>query len=510
MASTAHGGQRPHNDLQSPRPQRGPWRLRNERSDRHCFSFCGDRHVEFSCKQTFVYLIGGICALLSFHNMTAVPWFVLTTPATNVDPETGSPRWGMESAPNWHALLGYRGAKLWPDPALFLGPHTALLSIVLIAYASWWVRYVPAHAMLKSVVQKASSQPAEPEKLFSRADTVFVGQDGKVRRTESTKDVYDVEWFLYDLVDGCLDLPFNFADGARDCQADVDRPLYDKTSGNLIGITIHENNRVGTRMETKSQHICFDNPLKRRINRHEATPAETTSTAATILPQQSAVLGSFLLFAHAVPIVLGGRPGLPNLGPIQVWVGLCLTIVVFIVIAMSGFVEATDSKEAAPERCTAREFHGWLGAIGFLGLQAVVLSEAIPDFFGVVSGVISWIGFTPIATDLEGDCRYGWCDRMDPGHGWMPQGGEAGNRPHPLSGRGPYSGSAWGAIVSPAICVLLLLWYCRVAHYLLCPKRLGREDQLKMAGIYSELEQEVVSYSASSDIEERPTPRAFS
>jgi len=179
---------------------------------------------------------------------------------------------------------------------------------------------------------------------------------------------------------------------------------------------------------------------------------------------------SFLLFAHAVPIVSSGLPGMPNLGPWRVWVGLCLSAV--------GALSVGADKGDAKDVCIS------LGHIAFVMVQVIVLSEAIPEFFEVVSGVVSWVGFSTFATDLEGACEHVWCDRIDPDAGWKPQGGEAGNHPHPLSGHGPYSGFAWGAAVGPAICCVLLLWFGRVTRGLLFPKQLTREEQLREVGSY--------------------------
>jgi hypothetical protein len=369
-----------HDRNASPRPKHGPWRRRGWNQVR-CFSCCGDRHLEFECGQTFVYLIGVFCAILAIHNATAVPWFALVTPATDAHPETGKPSYGMESAPNWHALVGYRGVKLWPDPALFLGPHAALLSILLMAYATWWVRYMLVRGMSKSVVGKRSSRPSD------------------------------------------------------------DAP---------------ETRSSASRRSDDEQHVA---------------PAEISSAAVIQLHRERQVFGaSFLLFAHAVPIVSAGRPGMPNLGTWRVWIGLCLSVV--------GGLSVYGDKGHVKYVCRP------LGDIAFVIIQVVVLSEAIPEFFEVASGVVSWIGFSTFATDLEGTCEHMWCDRIDPDVGWIPQGGEAGNHPHPLSGHGPYSGFWWGAAVGPTICCVLLLWFGRVTQGVLFPKQPTREEQLRAVGNY--------------------------
>eukprot|EP01043_Picozoa_sp_COSAG02_P050384 COSAG02_NODE_5173_length_4572_cov_2.069528_1_plen_499_part_10 len=360
-----------------------------------CFSCCGDRHLEFECAHTFVYLIGIFCMVLAIHNATAVPWFALVTPATDAHPGTGKPRYGMESAPHWHALVGYRGVKLWPNPALFLGPHSALLSILLMAYAKWWIRYMLARDILKSVVGKRSSRSSD--------------------------------------------------DGAE----------------------------------------ASSSASRRSDAEHQVPPAEISSAVETKVHRQGQIFGaSFLLFVHAVPIVSSGRPGMPNLGPWRVWIGLCLSVVG----ALSVWADKGDAKHV----CIP------LGDIAFVIVQVIVFSEAIPEFFEAVSGVVSWIGFSTFATDLQSACEHMWCDRIDPDVGWKPQGGEAGNHPHPLSGHGPYSGFGWEAAVGPAICCVLLLWFGRVTRGLVFPKRLTREEQLSAAGSYHTLGADHSAASMSS------------
>ena len=356
--------------MESPRPKRGPWRRRSDACENiQCFSCCGDRHIEFECKNTIVYLIGVFCALLAIHNVTAVPWFALVAPATSANPDSGEPSYGMESAPNWHALLGYRGVKLWPDPALFLGPHAALLSILLMAYATWWVRYMQGRDLIKSVVGKRSSRHSDAEREAVSAEREAVSAE--VSATPSRLSDAETE-----------------------------------------------------------------------------AAAETTSTAVTELQWERQIFGaSFLLFAHAVPVVSSGRPGMPNLGPVRVWLGLCFSFV--------GILSVYADKGDLNVLC--RPFRG----IAFVVVQIIVLSEAIPEFFEVAGGVFSWIGFSTFSIELEGTCERVWCDRIDPAVGWIPQGGEAGNHPHPLSGRGPYSGFSWGTVVGPTICGLLLLWFGR-------------------------------------------------
>ena len=413
--------------------------------------------MEFSCGRIFGYLIGVFCAVVSVNSATQVPWFALMQPATDLDPD-GMPSYGMESAPNWHAFLGYRGVKLWADPALFLGPHAALLAILLMGYATWWTRDIYRVIAIGMSVRghKASSfAPSDAERA-----------DEQLRRA---------------------------AQLARD--------------------------EEGRELEA---------------------PAETT---ATELREGPFVWASFFLYAHALPTVLGDRPGLPNLGPLQAYLGMCLSSVGLLsllartlvpwyierevqklrnivgtpflpeaklhlmcrkygvrVIDANGnpFSDESLVEQLVPE---ITEEKSWLTKnwccgppriIAFFATQILVLSEVVPDFTEICDGVWAWVGFTTIAQELEGECERGWCDRLDPEVGWMPQGvGEEGNHPHRLSGHGPYAGyAAAGAVIGRVICALLLLWWCRVTKDLLCPGQQSRTAQLAHAGTYHELQRE--------------------
>jgi len=41
-----------------------------------------------------------------------------------------------------------------------------------------------------------------------------------------------------------------------------------------------------------------------------------------------------------------------------------------------------------------------LNGLCWVVIGTIVVSEAIPDFYDVVAGVLSWVGLTTIATDL--------------------------------------------------------------------------------------------------------------
>ena len=143
MPSHAVDPERRHNAVHSPRPHRGPWRKRDKHNCPTCTSCFGDVEVEFDCCAYLVWIVGAFFALLSVDNATQVPFFAIQRPATDAHPaEAGdSPSYGLETAPNWHALLGFRGSKLWADPALFYGPHRALLAVLLMMLAVSWLRF---------------------------------------------------------------------------------------------------------------------------------------------------------------------------------------------------------------------------------------------------------------------------------------------------------------------------------------------------------------------------------
>jgi len=79
-------------------------------------------------------VIAGLVIFVVFHNFTKVPFFLFQNAATNTT--AGTPTYGMETSPNLYVLMGYRGAKLYSDPVLFLGPHTLLGCTILSVWVS--------------------------------------------------------------------------------------------------------------------------------------------------------------------------------------------------------------------------------------------------------------------------------------------------------------------------------------------------------------------------------------
>ena len=432
--------ERPFNVMHSPRPERGPWRKR-ERGGLTCTSCCGDEGIEFDCKRYFIWLIGAFFTVLSVHNATQVPWFALERPSTDThpDPDAG----GLEAAPNWHALLGYRGAKLWADPALFHAPHAALLAIILMMLAVSWLRFRGQGREMLDAVQG--------RRVFHLSD--------------------------HELADPEL------APGPDPRAGEEDEEIE-------VGFTGQS----------------LDKPF---------------------------VTAALLMFLHALPVV--GKHGLPHLGPAPVWIGLVFSLLGSLTVLARSIVEkkidgglAKQKKGVLPHmpeeqlHKMCRE-HGvrivdgnahlfsiaalldsliplmrnvqtdkydrlWkpLLALCWTVIGAVVLSEAVPEFYEVIAGVLSWVGLSTISTDLAGDCERVWCDRVDPDSGWLVPGG--GDLPHELSGHGPYawfggaislSVASWawnwadqcvGAVISTA----LLIWWCRLTKRLLCASNATR------------------------------------
>jgi hypothetical protein len=84
----------------------------------------------------------GLFSLLLFvlagYNLSKLPWYLGLAPI---------PSYGFEASLPFHALIKYRGSKLWSHPVLFLAPHAVMGSTLLILYAALDVLRVGRIAM---------------------------------------------------------------------------------------------------------------------------------------------------------------------------------------------------------------------------------------------------------------------------------------------------------------------------------------------------------------------------
>ena len=70
-------------------------------------------------------LLAGSCWLLGLYTLSKLPFYLCVPP----------PAHGLETGASLGFLAGFRGAKLFADPLLFLAPHASMLSTILLTLA---------------------------------------------------------------------------------------------------------------------------------------------------------------------------------------------------------------------------------------------------------------------------------------------------------------------------------------------------------------------------------------